>query len=78
MSEPDGTAQRSAEARRWAAEHVDHLVGRPLPEAEAAVLEAGLRIKVVRPVGWTTLEYGIGRITVQVDEQDRVVQLRAG
>lgn len=78
MTGPDGTARRSAEARRWAAEHGEALVGRPLAEAEAAVQEAGLRIKVLRPGGWTTLEYGIGRITVQVDDREHVTELHAG
>jgi hypothetical protein len=78
MSDPEATARRSADAQRWAAEHAGALVGRPLAEAEAAVRTAGLRIKVLRPGGWTTLEYGIGRITVQVDDQERVTELHAG
>ena len=45
---------------------------------QPAVQAAGLRMKVVHPTGATTLEYGIGRITVDVDEQDRITGLRAG
>ncbi|MGN6744252.1 MAG: I78 family peptidase inhibitor [Amnibacterium sp.] len=78
MTGPEDTDRRSAEARRWAARHAGELTGRPLADAEAAVRAAGLRIKVLRPGGWTTLEYGIGRITVRVDDQDRVTELHAG
>ncbi len=78
MTDPDGAARRSADAERWAALHADELVGHPLADAEPAVQAAGLRMKVVHPTGATTLEYGIGRITVDVDEQDRITGLRAG
>ena len=75
MTDPEDTARRSADAKRWAAAHADELVGHPLAGAEQA---AGLRMKVLHPAGATTLEFGIGRITVEVDEHDRVTGLHAG
>jgi serine/threonine protein kinase len=47
-------------------------------DAEAIVAGAGLRVKVIRPHGWTTLEYGIGRITLQIDDEERVIEAHAG
>ncbi|HEY8319391.1 MAG TPA: I78 family peptidase inhibitor [Amnibacterium sp.] len=78
MTDPEDTARRSADAKRWAAAHADDLLGHPLADVQQAVQAAGLRMKVVHPPGATTLEYGIGRITVEVDAHDRVTGLRAG
>ncbi|MCU1475152.1 I78 family peptidase inhibitor [Amnibacterium sp.] len=78
MTDGRTAAQGPAEARRWAADHSAALLGRPLAEAEAAAATAGLRVKVLRPTGWTTLEFGTGRITLRVDEDDRVTEARAG
>ena len=78
MTDPEDTARRSADAKRWAAAHLHELVGHPLADAEQALQSAGLRMKVVHPAGAMTLEFGIGRITVEVDEHDRVTGLHAG
>jgi hypothetical protein len=78
MTDATTAAQGPADARRWAAARSAVLLGRPLAEAEAAVAAAGLRVKVLRPTGGTTLEFGIGRITLRVDEDDRVTQVSAG
>jgi hypothetical protein len=78
MTDATTAAQGPADARRWAADRSPALLGRPLVEAEAAAAAAGLRVKVLRPTGWTTLEFGIGRITIRVDEDDHVTEVRAG
>jgi hypothetical protein len=77
MPDSNETARRCAEARRWAAEHGEGLVGGSRLDAEAALQDAGLRVKVLRPAGWT-LEYGIGRITLHVDDEDRVTGVSVG
>lgn len=81
MSDPAddarSAAQRSDRAPAFAEARSD-LIGRPRAIAETAAVEAGLRVKVVPAGGLTTLEYGMGRITLVVDEAGTVVSLRAG
>ena len=77
MSGRDETADRAERARSWAAEHAAQLVGTRQATAERMVTEAGLRVKVDQAQGWTTQEFGIGRIRLVVDG-DTVIAAHAG
>ena len=69
---------RAQRTQRWAREHGEALIGVPLVDAERMVEAAGLRSRVVRPGTVTTLEFGIGRITLQIDERNVVTEAHAG
>lgn len=77
VNDARSAASRSDRARAFAADRSD-LVGGSQAAAEDAVHAADLRVKVVDAGGWTTMEYGIGRITLVIDEAGTVTSLRAG
>jgi hypothetical protein len=71
----DGSAGRATD---WADTHGSQLIGTSFAEAERAVTEAGLAVKAVRPPGITTLEFRTDRVTLLLDDADRVKAAHAG
>jgi len=61
------------------ARDLQHLVGQPVPSAEAlAGIEGPLRIRVIRPGDMVTMDHIPGRLNFELDTADTVRALRCG
>jgi hypothetical protein len=61
------------------AANLQHLVGEPLPSAEAlAALEGPRRVRVVQPGDMLTMDHIPGRLNVELDAAGIVRNLRCG
>jgi len=58
---------------------LQHLVGEPVPDAEAlARIEGPQRIRVIRPGDMITMDHIPGRLNIELDETGVVRALRCG